>query len=610
MKKIIYSLLTCLTLLFALQACSPDDYSLGKKDVTAEDLVEGIAFTITHDPSNPNIIYLESLMPDNYQVMWNHPQGRSQGKKITLKFPFAGTYQVQMGVETRGGVVYGDYVDFTIDDFCADFVSDPLWETLTGGVGHSKTWYLDLDENEICRYFVGPLYFYGTADNWNTVTLGQTVEGDSWSWGADWAGQKSWLFGATGAIDFGSMTFSLEGGANVTVVDNAHNRVMNGTFQMDTDNHTMKLTDAEPLHDPGRDAIVTQWGNITILALDENHMQLAVLRDNSDEGPCLLSYNFISEDYKNSWTPDTAGDTEVVPSLIDDWKDYVEPKTSKQMTFKFAEEEWFDIMNLDGSNKEMYGSYTPNDAISDIRLEFNRNDNTYKYTAGSGDVVTGTYTLSDDGIYTFSDGVITESISSDGTFQMKTNADNTLRIMQVVLDDYTGGIKDLWLGSEMKDDQGNRIQYMGYHFVPVVAGAGDVKRYTGILQFFDTDWGFQTSENVFITGDGSYTFTINGSSDKPYGIFLDVAKIFKDNENVDMIITSIKVDGNEIDFDDTVIDRGVGDDPGTARRYILNPWGATAGEASKYVFTSSIEVTIKVVMDSGSNVMNPPKEEE
>jgi len=312
-----------------------------------------------------------------------------------------------------------------------------------------------------------------------------------------------------------------------------------------------------------------------------------------------------SSETTNNWSPDNAGDTEVFPSLAEDWRDYVEPKTAKQMTFKFAEEDWFDIMNLDGTNKGLTGSYTANDAISDIRLEFNRNDNTYKYTAGSGDVVSGTYTLSDDGVYTFSDGIIAENLSSDGTFQMKANADNTLRIMQVVLDDYTGGIKDLWLGSEMKDDQGNRIQYMGYHLVPVVAGAGDVKRYTGILQFFDTDWVFQTSENVFITGDGSYTFTINGSSDKPYGIFLDVAKIFKDNVNVDLIITSIKADGKDVPFDDTVIDRGVGDDPGTARRYILNPWGATAADAPNYVFTSSLEVTIKVVMDSGSNVMNP-----
>lgn len=588
-----------------LQACSPDDYSLGKKDVTPEDLVEGIAFSVTHDPSNPNIIYLESLMPDNYQVLWNHPQGRSQGKKVTLKFPFAGTYQVQMGVETRGGVVYGDYVDFTIDDFCSEFVSDPLWTTLTGGVGHSKTWYLDLDENEICRYFVGPLYFYGTADNWNTVTLGQTVDGDSWSWGADWAGQKSWLFGATGAIDFGSMTFSLEGGATITVVDNAHERTMNGTFQMDTDNHTMKLTDAEIIHDPGRDAIVTQWGNITILALDENHMQLAVLRDNSDEGPCLLSYNFISEDYKNSWSPDNAGSEDVVPELADDWREYVEPKTSKQMTFVLAEENPFDIMNLNGSNKEVGANYAAIDDFSDLRLEFNRNDNSYTYTAANGDVVTGNFTLSDDGVYTFDNGIITESLSADGTFVMRANSDNTLRIMQVVVDDFSGGISDLWLGSQMLDDQGNLIQYMGYHFVPKAAG-DEVKRYTGILSYFDTGWNFLYSDNVFITGDGTYTFTINGNSGEPYGIFLDVAKLYKDNNNCDIIVTGIKCDGNPVEFDDDAIDRGTADgDLSTARRYILNPWGATAGDAPKYVFTSSLEVTVKVVMDCGSNVMNP-----
>ena len=116
LKNIFYSIFTCAALLFAATACSPDDYSLGSKDVTEADLVEGIAFTITPDASNPNIIYLESKMPTSYQVLWNHPQGRSQGNKVTLKMPFPGTYEVQMGVETRGGVVYGEKATFTIDE--------------------------------------------------------------------------------------------------------------------------------------------------------------------------------------------------------------------------------------------------------------------------------------------------------------------------------------------------------------------------------------------------------------------------------------------------------------------------------------------------------------
>ena len=609
LKNIFYSIFTCAALLFAATACSPDDYSLGSKDVTEADLVEGIAFTITPDASNPNIIYLESKMPTSYQVLWNHPQGRSQGNKVTLKMPFPGTYEVQMGVETRGGVVYGEKATFTIDEFCSDFVSDPLWTVLTGGVGHSKTWYLDLDENGICRYFSGPIYFYGTADSWNTVTLGQTVDGDSWGWAAGWEGDnRSWLMGSTGAMDYGSMTFSLEDGAKITVNDNAHGRTMNGTFLMDTDNHTMKLTDAEFLHDPGRDAIVTQWGNVTILALDENHMQLAVLRDNDpSEGPCLLSYNFISEDYKNNWTPDDAGAAEIVPDLIEDWRDYVEPKTSKQMTFRLSDEDPFDIMTLEGSPKELGASYAAAAGIEDIRLQFDRTKNEYTYTNAAGDKTTGKFELTDDGIYTFSEGIPVENLSSDGTYRMKSNDDNTLRIMKVEVDNYTGAISSLWLGSKMLDDQGNLIQYMGYHFVPVLAGGAEVKRYSGTLNYFSGGFAVtMASEEVFIAGDGTYEFEIKGANDDPYGLYLDVAKLYKDNNNCDVIIKRIQVDGKDIDFDDTLIDRGTADgDHSTARRYIVNPWGATAGEASKFAFSESIKVTVEVKYDCGSNVLEP-----
>ena len=601
-KHLLFAGLLCCGAAAAFTSCSPDDYSLGSKDVTRDDLIEGIGFDIVPDAGNPNIVNLVAKDKyKNYQVLWNHSQGRGKGSTVTLKFPFAGTYVAQMGVETRGGVVYGDSAKFEVKQFCADFVNDELWTKLTGGVGQTKRWYLDLDSRGICRHFVGPLYFYGTADNWNTVTLGQTVEGDSWSWAADWAGQSSWLLGSTGAMDYGYMEFGLAGGATVKVVDNAQNRVMNGQFQMDTDNHTMKLTDAQVLHDPGRDAIVTQWGNVTILALTDDYMQLAVLRDNDpNEGNCLLSYNFISEDYLNNWTPEVVDQGDVVPTLPADWRDYVEPKTQKQVTFKLAaDDKPFDWMNLDGTNKNLEG-FDANSGIEDLTLELNRNDNSYKCTSSTGTAVSGTYSLSDDGIFTFSAGLPTEALSQNGLAVFKANADNTLRIMSIEVDDYSGALGNIWLGAQQKDDQGNLYQYMGYHFKPYVAGGDAGPRYTANINFFDTDWVFINGENVFITGDGDYTFTISGTSDKPYGIYLDVMKILADHPNMDMSIKDIKVDGQSIAFDDTAIDRGAGDAATTARRYILNPWGATAGDAPKYSFTSTIEVTLHVVFDNGA----------
>ena len=139
-KKIYTSLLTTSVL---LSACSPDSLDLKSPDVTTDDLVEGIAFSITPDSSNPNIVYLESKMDSRYTPLWEHPQGRSQEKKVTLKMAFNGTYSVRFGVESRGGVVYGVPATFDVNDFCADFVTGEMWDMLAGGAGNNKTWIPD-----------------------------------------------------------------------------------------------------------------------------------------------------------------------------------------------------------------------------------------------------------------------------------------------------------------------------------------------------------------------------------------------------------------------------------------------------------------------------------
>ena len=222
-----------------LASCSPDEYALGNTDVKPGDLVEGIAYKIEHDAANPNIVYLKSLMGSKYTPLWSHPQGRSQEQTVTLKMPFAGTYNVVFGVETRGGVVYGDTATFKIDDMYAEFVSDPMWTKVAGGAGKSKTWYLDLDADATSRYFLGPIYFftntytwdnlhnaagenYLDADAWDatkaiTPNLSETGTA-TWYWLADYPG-NSWM---CDAADFGSMTFDLIGGANITVDQEAY----------------------------------------------------------------------------------------------------------------------------------------------------------------------------------------------------------------------------------------------------------------------------------------------------------------------------------------------------------------------------------------------------
>lgn len=595
MKK--YILATIASLMLMLPSCTPNTYTMGEVDVTADDLVEGIAYSITHDATNPNIVYLTSLMSPNYQCLWNHPQGRSQGSTIVLQMPFEGEYEVTFGVQTRGGYVYGAPAKFTIDQFCADFVNDELWTCLTGGVGKSKRWKLDIDGHANVRHFVGPLYFYGTVDCWEGVTEGQTLTGDTWNWMADWAGNGSWLFGDTGAMDYGVMEFSLIGGANIVVDNYATGITSSGTFKMDTKNHTMTTTDAVILHDPGRESIVTKWNEITILALTEDYMQLAVLRDNSDEGNCLLSYNFVSEDFYNSWAAPT--DNNPLPELNDNWEEEI--SVIKNTTIKWALDatEPFDWCDVYGVRKNANTGISVAADCANLVLEMNSSNNKYTFTLPDGTETAGVYSTTSDGLYTFDAGLGSWLIGDDYIY-FKTTADNSLRVLSYTLND-NGAASDLWLGIPLYDNNGKLYQYLGYHFVAQVDTEVPVG-YKTDLEYFNTGWTFQVAEYVYIENEGTYTITLEGADSTPYGIYLDIYGILTDHPNLDIILKDIKVDGTSVAFDDSAIDRGIGDADDIARRYILNPWGnpPAFADANVFIFNSTIDVTFEVIFDTGT----------
>src|SRR5690606_21067535 len=102
----------------------------------------------------------------------------------------------------------------------------------------------------------------------------------------DYAG-NSWLM-AYG--DYGTMTFSLQGGPYVTV-----NHLMlpgrateSGTYFLDADTKMLTMTGATPLHDSGRDGCVVDWGSIQLFSLTEDAMQLGVMRKDACEGAAYL----------------------------------------------------------------------------------------------------------------------------------------------------------------------------------------------------------------------------------------------------------------------------------------------------------------------------------
>ncbi|MGL4852989.1 MAG: hypothetical protein ACRC3Z_10160 [Phocaeicola sp.] len=601
MKKIYNNIVVLLMMACTLFACSPDKYELGDMDLTRDDLVEGIAFQIVHDATNPNIVYLESKLSSQYTVLWEHPQGRSQENRVTLRIPFEGEYNVTFGVQTRGGAVYGVPATFTVADFCAEFVNDELWTLLTGGVGSSKTWLMDVDAEGVCRYFSGPLHFYGTDDCWDNITAGQTLPdgSDSWSWAADWAGNGSWLFGSTGAMDYGSMTFDLVNGANITVVDNYNNRTTVGTFLLDTDNHTMRMTDAGILHDPGRDAIVTQWGNIKVLSLTANAMQLGVIRDNDpSEGPCLLVYNFISEDYKNNWTPAQTEDPK--PELPDGWQEDISQVVTSTIVWKLSADNPFDWATLYGERMNGFQSMsdypdwcTPNSQASNVTLTLDSRNSVYAIALPDGTEVEGAYTLDSEGIYTFDNGLASYIIGSDWV-NFTASSDNQLRVLSYEKNT-SGIISDLWLGLPELDGSGKVYQYMAYHFVAQMDEPQTVT-YESRASYFDQGWSFTESNYVGISKDGTYTYTITGSNDSPQGFFFDVFSIQKEYPNASLELVSVVVDGSALSFDPELVNYCEGDNEGDARIYIYNPW-AGDGQAftmDQFAYQSSIEVNVKV----------------
>lgn len=455
----IYSLIAGVLLMFS--ACTPDEYEMGSKAFAPEDLVEGVAYSVTHDANNPNIVYLKSLLGPEYTPLWEHPQGRSQEAEVTLKMPFEGTYEVTFGVETRGGVVYGAPTTFTIDDFCADFVTDPLWTMLTGGVDQEKVWILD---DGSYGYALGELTYAdpSATQEWN-------------NWAANWDPGK----GHTGddAIWGSTMTFNLKGGANVTIFNSSSNTTETGTFMLDTDNHTITFTDCDLLHTPSWADRTSNWRrSLQLFELDENHLRIGVMRDNS-EGPWWLIWNFVSKEYADNYVPVDQPDPE--PALPDGWKDAVSEISTTKIVWNMSPDVPFDWANLDGTlmNNFTAGNYpdwaTLQPNLDKLTMTLDSKDNSYEFVMPDGTTVSGTYELDDKGIYTFTNGVPSYHIGG-GDIMFAATAENQLRILQVnMLGDVLQG---MWLGQRSTE----KDEYIAYHFVPAAGSSSSEPEYTTI----------------------------------------------------------------------------------------------------------------------------------
>ena len=174
MKRYI-KILALLMLPLLMIACKKDEHSMGEVlDKSA------INFTVTQDlQADPggNTVILKNLTPGTLS-MWDYGTGTSNRMSDTVKFAFAGDYTIKFAVSTGGAIVTMDSVIVKVTADNLQYVNDPLWTALTGGVGNEKQWVLD----EAGIFFAGPLSFYGTTNGWLKENEG-CYGGDCWNWG-------------------------------------------------------------------------------------------------------------------------------------------------------------------------------------------------------------------------------------------------------------------------------------------------------------------------------------------------------------------------------------------------------------------------------------------
>ncbi len=461
LKYYIYSLMASVMLLLA--ACSPEEFDLGAKNVQPEDLVQGLAFTVTPDATNPNVIKLKNNMA-GYTALWEHPQGRSQADEVTLNLAFPGSYTVKYGVETRGGVVYGEPYTFEVTTTCLAFVEDELWTNLTGGVGNSKTW------------IPGDYGYEGCNTTGELAYADPTTELEFGNWASNWDPGK----GVTGdeGIFTSSMTFSLsaEEGTKVSIVNNTAGAVaeQSGTYMLDKDAHTLSFTDCSILHTQGWDYKASNWRrNLKVLTLTENFLQVAIWRDTSDEGEWWMVLNFVAKDFADNYVRE-----EPEPALPNGWKDNVEQNAvvTTKITWVLSEQNPLDWADLTGAMMNKWA--TPSDypdwlgtpdpaSYADFSLALESSDHTYTCTTPDGTTVSGEYTLDEKGIYTFSNGLPSATIVGWASFG--TTAENQLRILQIETD-ALGKVSGMWLGQ--RDPE--KAEYTAYHMIAKVEGGGIV----------------------------------------------------------------------------------------------------------------------------------------
>ena len=200
--------------------------------------------------------------------MWDYGTGRSNRAVDTVRFAFKGDYVIKFSALTAGGIVEMDSVTVSVTEDNLNYVNDPLWTALSGGVGEEKAWVLDTE----AKFFSGPLSFYGVNNGWlagggpwngNAEETG-CYGSDCWTWSP---GLSDIYPGMMAQGDYGVMTFNLKGGPYFQATKPMEGGVVqNGTYFLDINAKRLTINNASILrgYKPAKNGLtgISNWTNL------------------------------------------------------------------------------------------------------------------------------------------------------------------------------------------------------------------------------------------------------------------------------------------------------------------------------------------------------------
>ncbi|MCH5239042.1 MAG: hypothetical protein J1F38_02360 [Muribaculaceae bacterium] len=299
--------------LLILSACTEEKFSYEAPDVNSADLIEGKAYSVTIDPET-NLVTLKNLLGDNYVASWVTPNGITKGSEVSFSLPFSGDYEVQFGVMTRGGMVYGNPYTFSLPYNNFSLLSDEIWTNLAGGVeveddgtviSNPVTW-VPMNQKFGKHNGSAPVTYLSPDDVHNNGTGDSDLKFGTDNWTENWdPGFQSWLIDSDNPYMDSEMTMYLDAQkgcvAEIKRVTSAGETNYTTTFNLnisDPDRPTVTFNQGDMLY--------AEWGNgmcanystdIKLIECTPYVLQFATMRTNS-EGPWWIVWNFIRKELK------------------------------------------------------------------------------------------------------------------------------------------------------------------------------------------------------------------------------------------------------------------------------------------------------------------------